>query len=47
MNFLGIDVGTGGSRAVVVDTRGRLVASAAAAHEPFASRWRSTRAGRE
>ncbi len=37
MNFLGIDVGTGGSRAVVVDERGRVVSSATVEHEPFAS----------
>jgi xylulokinase len=37
MNFLGIDVGTGGSRAVLVDVRGRVVASATIEHEPFAS----------
>src|SRR5436309_6741465 len=37
MNFLGIDVGTGGTRAVVVDEAGRVVASATVEHEPFAS----------
>ncbi|HYJ45343.1 MAG TPA: xylulokinase [Pyrinomonadaceae bacterium] len=37
MNFLGIDVGTGGSRAVLVDTAGRIVASATVEHTPFAS----------
>ena len=37
MNFLGIDVGTGGSRAVVVDTEGRVVASATVEHLPFDS----------
>jgi xylulokinase len=37
MNFLGIDVGTGGTRAVVVDETGRVVASATVEHEPFAS----------
>ena len=37
MNFLGIDVGTGGSRAVLVDARGSVVASATVEHEPFAS----------
>lgn len=37
MNFLGIDVGTGGSRAVLVDERGRIVASATIEHAPFAS----------
>jgi xylulokinase len=34
---LGIDVGTGGTRAVVVAENGGIVASATAAHEPFAS----------
>lgn len=37
MNFLGIDVGTGGSRAVVIDEGGAVVASATAEHENFAS----------
>ena len=37
MNFLGIDVGTGGTRAILVDTEGRIVASATIEHEPFAS----------
>jgi xylulokinase len=37
MNFLGIDVGTGGTRAVVVDEQGRIVTSATSHHEPFAS----------
>ena len=37
MNFLGIDVGTGGSRAVLVDTQGRILASATVEHTPFAS----------
>ena len=37
MNFLGIDVGTGGSRAVLIDTRGSIVASATIEHAPFAS----------
>jgi xylulokinase len=37
MNFLGIDVGTGGTRAVVVDETGRVVASATSEHEAFAS----------
>src|SRR5271170_2711290 len=35
--LLGLDVGTGGSRAVVVDERGKLVASAAKEHAPFRS----------
>jgi xylulokinase len=34
---LGIDVGTGGTRAVVVDANGRILASATEEHEPFAS----------
>lgn len=34
MNFLGIDVGTGGSRAVLIDASGRVVASATIEHEP-------------
>lgn len=37
MNFLGIDVGTGGSRAVVIDTLGRVVATATVEHVPFSS----------
>ncbi len=37
MRLLGIDVGTGGTRAVVVDEAGRVVASATSEHEPFAS----------
>jgi len=37
MKFLGIDVGTGGTRAVVVDETGRVVASATSEHEAFAS----------
>ena len=35
--LLGIDVGTGGTRALVVDERGGIVASATAEHVPFAS----------
>ena len=35
--FLGIDVGTGGSRALVIDGRGRVVASSTVEHAPFAS----------
>jgi len=35
--LLGLDVGTGGSRAVVVDERGKLVASASREHVPFRS----------
>ena len=37
MKFLGIDVGTGGSRAVVIDEVGRVVTSATIEHAPFAS----------
>ena len=37
MSFLGIDVGTGGTRAVIMDEAGRVVASATEEHEPFAS----------
>jgi xylulokinase len=36
-HVLGIDVGTGGTRAVVMDETGRIVASATEDHEPFAS----------
>ena len=37
MSFLGIDVGTGGSRAILVEEGGRVVASESAEHVPFAS----------
>jgi xylulokinase len=37
MKFLGIDVGTGGSRAVVIDENGKISASATAEHAAFAS----------
>ncbi len=37
MTFLGIDVGTGGTRAVLIDAEGRVAASATGAHAPFAS----------
>ena len=37
MKFLGIDIGTGGTRAVLLDASGRVVSSATAAHAPFAS----------
>ena len=37
MKLLGIDVGTGGTRALVVDERGSILASATAEHEPFLS----------
>jgi xylulokinase len=35
MWFLGMDVGTGGTRAVVVDGSGKLIAGASCDHEPF------------
>ncbi len=35
--FLGIDVGTGGTRAVLVDREGRVVASASSEHAPVRS----------
>jgi xylulokinase len=35
MWFLGMDVGTGGTRAVVVDGDGRVIASASSEHAPF------------
>ena len=34
---LGIDVGTGSTRALIVDEKGRIVAAATEEHEPFAS----------
>ena len=37
MALFGIDIGTGGSRAVVVDDRGRVVAAATEPHAPFDS----------
>lgn len=37
MNYLGIDVGTGGTRALIIDQKGTVVASASAEHENFAS----------
>lgn len=37
MNFLGLDIGTGGSRAVLIDEKGRIIASETAEHVPFAS----------
>jgi xylulokinase len=37
MNKLGIDVGTGGTRALVLDELGCVVASASEDREPFAS----------
>jgi xylulokinase len=35
MWFLGMDVGTGGTRAVVVDDTGKLIAGASSEHAPF------------
>jgi xylulokinase len=35
MWLLGIDVGTGGTRAVVLDSEGKLIAGASSEHEPF------------
>jgi len=35
--FLGIDVGTGGARALLMDVSGRVVASGTEEHQPFAS----------
>ncbi len=37
MHLLGIDVGTGGTRAVITDERGRIAGAATAEHVPFAS----------
>jgi xylulokinase len=37
MYFLGIDVGTGGTRALILDENGRIAGSATEEHEPFAS----------
>ena len=37
MNFLGIDIGTSGSRAVVIDENGQVLAAATTEHAPFAS----------
>ena len=37
MSYLGIDVGTGGTRALVIDGQGNVVASASAEHQHFAS----------
>jgi xylulokinase len=37
MNFLGIDVGTGGTRALILDEQGCVIASATEEHRPFAS----------
>ena len=35
MKLLGIDIGTGGTRAVLVDASGRVTGSATAAHPPL------------
>lgn len=37
MNFLGIDIGTGGSRAVLIDESGSIIVSETVEHLPFAS----------
>lgn len=37
MHLLGIDVGTGGTRALIIDERGRIISSATENHEPFTS----------
>lgn len=37
MSFLGIDVGTGGSRAVLIDRHGHIIAAKTVEHEAFAS----------
>lgn len=37
MGFLGVDVGTGGSRAVVINELGQVLSSAIVEHAPFAS----------
>jgi xylulokinase len=37
MSFLGIDIGTGGSRAVLIDELGKVISSATIEHIPFAS----------
>lgn len=37
MYVLGIDVGTGGTRALIIDQKGKLISSATEEHEPFAS----------
>ncbi|MEQ1764176.1 MAG: xylulokinase [Pyrinomonadaceae bacterium] len=37
MTFLGVDIGTGGSRAVVIDEAGAVLAQATVEHAPFAS----------
>ena len=37
MYLLGIDIGTGGTRALIIDAKGAVVASATEDHQPFAS----------
>ncbi|HTC43180.1 MAG TPA: xylulokinase [Candidatus Acidoferrales bacterium] len=37
MSILGIDVGTGGTRAVLIDLRGRVISAATAEHAPMSS----------
>jgi xylulokinase len=37
MHLLGIDVGTGGTRAVLLDSRGRVISAATAEHAPMSS----------
>jgi xylulokinase len=37
MYYLGIDVGTGGTRALILDEKGKVLGSATEEHEPFAS----------
>jgi xylulokinase len=37
MKLLGIDTGTGGTRALVIDERGEVIAANTSAHEPFVS----------
>ena len=37
MSLLGIDVGTGGTRAVLIDSEGRVLTSATVEHVAFAS----------
>jgi xylulokinase len=37
MLFLGIDVGTGGTRALIMDEGGRVISAATEEHEPFSS----------
>ncbi|MEO5857935.1 MAG: xylulokinase [Pyrinomonadaceae bacterium] len=37
MTFLGVDIGTGGSRALVIDEAGEILAQATVDHVPFAS----------